>query len=210
MFGVMVYTIAMSYDLTIRFEGPGGDGAGIRAMLDSEPSMSRVGEGSWVLTPVAPLEVAFDVESVPGAEGAIRAIRVHIPFSLLELVSEAAFLLCFNIAEQFGGRLYDEQMGEYITPEDPAEAAEAHADFLAGIAYQFREPDRFDRWSWSVTRQSVPVMVVVLLLAMVGAVGVVFWMEIPADRAENWLFGIGLVFAVVLFSAKVGFDSWRG
>lgn len=55
-----LYIIAMSYDLTIHFSGPGGDAAGIRALFDDEPGMRRVDENSWVLTPVEPFEVGFD------------------------------------------------------------------------------------------------------------------------------------------------------
>ena len=91
----------MSYDLTIHFDGPGGDAARIRAMLDNEPGMRRVDGNRWVLTPVEPFEVAFDIEPRTEDESTIGVVRVHIPACLVEPVWESTFLLIFDIAERF-------------------------------------------------------------------------------------------------------------
>ena len=200
----------MSYDLTIHFGDQGGDGPGIRALLDAEPAVGRVDENSWVFTPVESIHVEFDAEPHQENTLAIAAIRVHIPFSLLEASTESALLLSFELAERFGGRVYDDQMGDYITPENPDETAAAHVDYLVSMQPLCRMPSRFDDYSQGGTRQSILVMVVILLLSLFGALGVIYTFDIPENKAESALLIVGVVLALVLFSAKDAIDSWRG
>src|SRR5438270_903845 len=107
----------MSYDLTIQ---PKKSDAGpikkeqIESFIVSLPGVRRDGPNRFAYSDrPGRMFMNIYIEDAPEIDG----IGVSVPAAFSGTSGEAALLLCFKIAEQFGWEVFDEQLGDFLQKE---------------------------------------------------------------------------------------------
>lgn len=107
----------MSYDLTIqRKESESGSvkKEQIESFIASLPGVRRDGPNTFAYSD-GPGRMFMNIYTDDAPE--TNSIGVSVPAAFSGTSGEAALLLCFKIAEQFGWSVFDEQLGDFLQKE---------------------------------------------------------------------------------------------
>jgi hypothetical protein len=202
----------MSYDFTIQFDDERRgtvEVSAVASFLVSDPGTKRIDGSCWVYEPKSSIHVEIGLNPAEvGDDQTISSIGVHIPYSFLAASRDPALRLCIALAEQLGGLVYDEQIGDYIDATEVEEYLADQAKHASVENVVFAGAAWFDDWADAATHQSLLFLIFAIGLAGVAAGAIALQLNVGEDEIGTYVFWIGLPIALAIFTIKIAFDVW--